>query len=85
MNNDLQELREFHHFLGEKLGKGPCSLSPEEVLHQWRQLRPDPQTLEEDLAAIQEALDDMSNGDKGKPLDDVLTEIRSKFGLSSRS
>ena len=60
-----EELRDFHRFLGDKLSSDGIELSPEEVLDEWRRLHPRTQTFEEDVAAIQEALDDMAKGDLG--------------------
>ena len=72
----IDELRAFHEFLGEKLKNGGAELSPEEAVDEWRDLHPDPEYLDEDAAAIQEALDDMANGDKGMPADEAIAELR---------
>ncbi|HYV36688.1 MAG TPA: hypothetical protein VE988_13355, partial [Gemmataceae bacterium] len=64
------ELHDFHHFVGEKVNNGGASLSPEEVLDEWRSLHPDPDAFEGDTAAIQEAIDDMENGDVGMPFEE---------------
>lgn len=75
------ELRDFHAFLGEKLKNGGADASPEEALDEWRALHPDPDLFEDDTAAIQEALDDMAAGDHGRPADEVIAELRAKYGL----
>ena len=62
-----EELREFHRFLADKLTNDGLDLSPEEALDEWRRIHPQPQA--EDVAAIQEALDDMAKGDQGIPFD----------------
>jgi hypothetical protein len=36
MPRTANELREFHDFLGRKLGNGGADLSPEEALDEWR-------------------------------------------------
>jgi hypothetical protein len=61
----LDELRQFHHFLGEKLTRGESALSPEEALDEWRRLHPEAQAVEDEVAAIQQALVDRANGDQG--------------------
>lgn len=79
--NALNELREFHGFLAEKLKNGSADLSPEEALDEWRQLHPDPEEFEDDVAAIQAALDDVANGDTGIPLEEFDREMRKRFNL----
>ena len=75
------ELREFHAFLGEKLKNGSAYASPEEALDEWRALHPDPDLFADDSVAIQQALDDMAAGDRGRPADEVIAELRAKYGL----
>jgi hypothetical protein len=77
------DLREFHRFLTDKLSNGGGQLSPEEVLDEWRQDHPEPEIDEDEIAAIQEALDDMANGDRGRPFDEVAAELRLKYRLPS--
>ena len=76
------ELHQFHAFLGAKLQNGGAEISPEEALDEWRELHPDPLGFEDETAAIQEALDDMANGDRGRPFDVVIAELRDKHGMS---
>jgi hypothetical protein len=70
------ELRGFHQFLGEKLKNGGSHLSPEEALDEWRDQHPEGVEFEDDTEAIQEALDDMANGDHGRPAKKVLSDLR---------
>jgi hypothetical protein len=72
------ELRDFHHFLSEKLSNGHSTWTPEEALDEWRRLHPDAQSLEEEVAALQEALTDMAKGDQGIPFADFEREFREK-------
>jgi hypothetical protein len=76
-----EQLRDFHHFLTEKLQDGPIDWSPEEALDEWRRLHPDAQTPDEELAAIQEALIDMANGDRGIPFAEFDRDFRSRHKL----
>ena len=75
------ELQEFHRFISEKLRNGAARLSPEEALDEWRDLHPGPEVDDEEFAAIQEAIDDMAKGDRGRDVDEVIAEIRSQCGL----
>lgn len=79
------ELLEFHRFVGEKANNGGSSLSPEEVLDEWRELHPDPEALAEDTAALQEAIDDLENGDVGMPMDEFEREFRAQHNLPPRN
>jgi hypothetical protein len=81
----LHELRDFHRFLGEKVNNGAESLSPEEVLDEWRMLHPEPKAVEEDIAAIQEAIEDMENGDTGIPFADFDRNFRARRNLPPKS
>ena len=78
------ELRAFHAFLAEKLNNGSADLLPEEVLDQWRELHPEPFDDEDDVAAIQAALDDVDRGDKGISLEEFDEEMRKKFNFPPR-
>jgi hypothetical protein len=82
MNAHAQSnLRDFHHFVGERVNNGGASLTPEEVLDEWRLLHPENETADEDGAAIQEAIDDMKNGDKGIPFAEFDRDFRSRHQL----
>ena len=61
--SEINELREFHRFLGAKLENGGADLSPEEALDEWRDLHPEPWDDEDDVAAIQASIDDFNKGD----------------------
>jgi len=81
----LNDLRDFHRFVGEKLNNGGASLSPEEVLDEWRILHPDAAAVEEDIAAIQEAIDDMENGDTGISFEEFDRDFRARRSLPHQS
>jgi hypothetical protein len=76
-----EELREFHRFLTGKLSADGTDLSPEEALDEWRRLHPQSRTSDEDVAAIQEALDDMAKGDCGIPFDQFDRDFRNRHNL----
>ena len=77
----LDELRDFHRFVGEKVGNGGAALSPEEVLEEWRNLHPTAAAVEEEVAAIQEAIDDLENGDEGIPFEEFDRDFRARHKL----
>jgi hypothetical protein len=80
---EIDELAAFQAFLTEKLQKGGPRPSPEEAVDEWRELHPEPEIDEEEVAAIQEAIDDMNAGDRGRPVEEVIAEIRAELGLPS--
>lgn len=77
------ELREFHHFLGEKLSNGGADLSPEEALDEWRQLHPEDSS--DDLAAIKEALDELDRGGNVRSVEEFDREFRQRHGLPPKA
>jgi hypothetical protein len=81
----LNDLRDFHRFVGEKVSDGGSALSPEEVLDEWRTLHPAPEALEEDCAAIQEAIDDMDHGDTGISFAEFDRDFRARRNLPPQS
>ncbi|MCE9547917.1 MAG: hypothetical protein K8T25_20795 [Planctomycetia bacterium] len=86
MSTDIpRDLKEFHHFLGEKLSHGGGNLSPEEALDEWRVLNPAPEELAESVTAIRRALAEMRAGDRGRAAESVVAEIRQRLQRSSQS
>ena len=77
----IKELREFHRFLTDKLSADGIDVSPEEALDEWRRVHPQNQAFDEDVAAIQEALDDMAKGDRGILWDEFDPEFRKRHNL----
>ena len=80
------ELQAFHGFVAEKLKNGGANLTPEEAVDEWRELHPEPDDFEEDpgdgeddVAAIQAALDDLARGEKGMSLEEFDRELRKEF------
>jgi hypothetical protein len=78
------ELREFHQFLSEKLNDSRIDWSPEEAVDEWRRLHPDSQASAEELAAIQEALNDMAHGDRGIPFEEFDRDFRRRHQLPGK-
>ena len=83
MSTDLRlELREFHEFLTEKLTASDAVVSPEEALDEWRAIHPNEEAFAEDVAAVQEALDDIAAGDDGVTREEFDRQFRQRHGLS---
>lgn len=79
----MSELESFHRFLGDQLVHGESLLTPEECLELWRARNPTDATIEADIRAVREAIDDMEAGDCGQPLRDFLTESRTAKRIPS--
>lgn len=83
MGTTLQELTEFHRFATEQLGNGSSDLSLEELLDLWRAANPTEQELRESVAAVQQAIRDMEQGDTGRPAEEHIRELRAKYRLDA--
>ncbi|HEV3145207.1 MAG TPA: hypothetical protein VGZ47_15055 [Gemmataceae bacterium] len=84
MSVPAHELRDFHDFLGERLSNGGGELSPEEALDEWRRLHPHSGVIDDEAAAIQEALDDLAGGEQAKAFEDFDREFRKRHRLPAR-
>jgi hypothetical protein len=81
----IDELRDFHHFLSEKLSHGRVDWSPEEAIDEWRRLRPDSHSSPEDVSAIQEALTELADGDRGISFEEFDRDFRRRHNLPGRA
>ncbi len=86
MTVDLShELREFHTFVQEKLYSDEASeLSPEDVLDEWRVLHPTSEELADSVIAVRRAVVDMRAGDRGRPVEDIIADIRQRLLSGSK-
>jgi hypothetical protein len=78
------ELRSFGQYIEQLVASGNSKLTPEDALAQWRMENLSPEEYEEEVRAIQEALDDIAAGDKGVPWGQVIKDINAEFGLKPR-
>ena len=72
------ELQQFVQFIQAKLTAGETQLSPEEVLDQWRDEHPSDEEFEENVRAIQEALDEMDAGERGISAAESVRRLRER-------
>ena len=79
------ELECFHQFVEGKLGSASSDLSPEDVLSEWRTTHPLSDDLSESVVAVKQALADMRAGDRGRPAEQVIAELRQRLEASARS
>lgn len=78
------ELVSFHRFVAEQLQQGQGDVSPEEALDLWRTRHPSPDVADDAVLAVQEALDDMREGDQGVSLDEFDHGFRVRHGLRAQ-
>lgn len=76
-----EQIDSFHQFATEQIQNGGRGKSVDELYDQWRLENLSPEELQENVAAIQGAIDDMKNGDTGRDVDEVIAEVRSKYEL----
>lgn len=80
-----EDLNQFHHFAAEKVAAGKDAESLEELLDLWHLENPDPKRLREDVLAVQAALRDLEQGDRGIPFDEHLSELKARYAADQRS
>ncbi len=71
-----EQLESFYRFALEQLDQGPTAISIDELLDAWQCQEISEEELSASTSAVQAALQDMEHGDTGRPLADVLAEIR---------
>jgi len=77
-----QDLKDFAVFVENRLRDATLDLTPEDLLAEYRQQRPCDEEYADGLAALREAIDSMEAGDQGRPVKDVLRELRQEFHLN---
>ncbi len=83
--NSQGELASFHQFVAVKLSENCADLSPEDVLDLWREEHPLQDDDPDAVAAVEEALADMEEGDLGRPWDVFDREFRRRHGLDDKA
>jgi|GEM_PF-6896124 len=74
MHTLAQQLSDFNTFAAERLTSSLPPASLDDVIDEWYSLR----TVEADLLAIEQSLEDFQRGERGRPVNDVLTELRDR-------
>ena len=75
-----EQVDSFHRFASERL-RGGSELSVDELYDLWRIEDPSPAELDENVRAVQAAIDDFQNGDRGVLLEEAVREMRAKYNL----
>jgi hypothetical protein len=73
------DLNAFHQF-AEAILASHGAESLQELVDIWEMEHPIPARQAQDVAAVRVAIRDMENGDRGRPAETVVEELRSEFG-----
>lgn len=76
-----EQIESFYQFATEQLSNGVGEKSVDELFGEWRMANPTPEEYAENVAAIQSAIDEMNDGDKGHDVREVIQEIRDELNL----
>jgi len=76
-----EQIDSFYRFVTEQLASGGSEKSIDELYDQWRHENLTPEELEENVAAVQAAIDDMNAGDTGRDASRVEQELRDELNL----
>lgn len=74
----LQQVENFYRFATQQLHSGDSKRSVEELFDDWR-FR---ESREEDVAAVQAALEDMKQGDTGRDASEIERELREELSTA---
>ena len=82
MPTSTQELQSFQQYAAARIQNGAVMLELDDLLDEWKHQNPDPKQLQEDVLAVKAALQAMASGDTGRPAEEVVREIRTKYKLA---
>jgi hypothetical protein len=78
-----EDLNAFHQFAEDRLAsRGAESL--QELVDMWELEHPTTELHCQNVAAVQAAIRDMENGDRGRPATEVVEELRTEFAARRR-
>lgn len=78
-----EELRGFTEFARERLSNGGLDLSLDELFDLWRSENPSDELDAENVAAVNVAIRDFQNGDRGTPAGEHSDKLRREFDIES--
>lgn len=77
-----EEVTSFSQFAAEQLRQGQGALSMDELYDLWRRQNPDPEEYAENVAAVNAAILDFKNGDRGLPAGALSRELRNELKVA---
>lgn len=84
MPTTTKDILSFHQYAVLRIENGGAVLDLDDLLEEWKNLKADPQQMEQDALAVKAALQDIANGDVGLAPSVVLAEIRAKYNLGGQ-
>ncbi len=75
-----ESLVQFRDFLNEKLAEPQDTTTPAEALDEFLAMHDTPEEREDALEAVRESMAEIRSGAPGRPVAEVLAEIRQRFG-----
>lgn len=84
MSTIEQDLQSFTAFAQGHISSGAMAESLDELFDRWRQQIPSDELHAENVAAINAAIADFQNGDRGTPAGEHSRKLRREFGLDGR-
>lgn len=83
MAKTAEDLDRFTEFARQRLGNGGSELSLDELFDLWRSENPSDDVYAENVAAVNAAIADFRNGDRGTPAGEHSAQLRREFGIAS--
>lgn len=80
MSSTATQLAAFQHFATARIADGPSDLTIDELFDEWRLTNPSEEELGKSTRAIAASLRDLDSGETGRSADQVLDELRAKYG-----
>ncbi len=74
-----EQIDSFYRFATEQLKNAGKEKTVDELYDQWRFEHQSPDEHQENVAAIQGAIDDMHAGDAGRDADEIIAKVRNTY------
>jgi hypothetical protein len=78
-----EELDRFSTFVRQRIGTGGANLSLDDLFDLWRTENPPESLYAENVAAVNAAIADFRNGDRGTPAGEHSAQLRTQFGIAA--
>jgi len=78
-----QEIDSFYQYACQQLVTGNQSATIDELYDRWRLENRPADWVDEDIAAIQESIDDLNRGVVGRDMDEVIRQLRTERNLGA--
>ncbi len=78
-----EDLDRFSMFVRQRIGTGGSNLSLDDLFDLWRTENPPESLYAENVAAVNAAIADFRNGDRGTPAGEHSAQPRTQFGTAA--